>query len=69
MGTRIAKGMWILTFHSACVRILRREHAHLGMPSIFTIYDEGDTERVIAMVEKRHGPRSEAVPGPADRPR
>src|SRR5207247_1788990 len=52
MGTRIAKGMWILTFHSACVRILRREHEHVGLPSSFTIYDDGDTERVIAMVEK-----------------
>ncbi|HXY72249.1 MAG TPA: UvrD-helicase domain-containing protein, partial [Actinomycetota bacterium] len=52
MGTRIAKGMWILTFHSACVRILRRQHDEVGLPSSFTIYDEGDTERVIAMVEK-----------------
>jgi len=52
MGTRIAKGMWILTFHSACVRILRREHGNVGLPSSFTIYDEGDTERVIAIVEK-----------------
>ena len=53
MGSRIAKGMWILTFHSACVRILRREHEHLGLPSSFTIYDENDTERVIALVEKQ----------------
>jgi DNA helicase-2/ATP-dependent DNA helicase PcrA len=55
MGTRIARGMWILTFHSACVRILRREHEHVGMPSSFTIYDEGDTERVISLVEKQMG--------------
>jgi DNA helicase-2/ATP-dependent DNA helicase PcrA len=52
LGDRIARGMWILTFHSACVRILRREHAHLGLPSSFTIYDEGDTERLIAGVLK-----------------
>src|SRR6185436_15346486 len=52
MGGRIAKGMWILTFHSACARILRREHAHLSLPSSFTIYDEGDTERLIAGVLK-----------------
>jgi DNA helicase II / ATP-dependent DNA helicase PcrA len=52
LGTRIAKGMWILTFHAACARILRREHTHLGVPSHFSIYDEGDTERVIALVEK-----------------
>lgn len=50
MGTRIAKAMWILTFHSACARILRREHNHLGLPSSFSIYDDSDTERLIAMV-------------------
>jgi len=50
LGERIAKGMWILTFHSACVRILRREHTHLGLPGSFTIYDEGDTERLITNV-------------------
>jgi len=52
LGGRIARGMWILTFHSSCARILRREHAHLGLPSSFTIYDEGDTERLIAGVLK-----------------
>ncbi len=52
MGARMAHGMWILTFHSACARILRREHAHLGVPSSFTIYDDGDTERLIAQVLK-----------------
>jgi ATP-dependent DNA helicase UvrD/PcrA len=50
LGHRVARGMWILTFHSACARILRREHDHLGLPSSFTIYDEGDTERVISLV-------------------
>src|SRR6058998_485294 len=50
LGTRIAKGMWILTFHSACARILRREHERLGLPSSFTIYDEGDTQRVLSLV-------------------
>src|SRR5207245_8732988 len=53
LGTRIAKGMWILTFHSACARILRREHTHLGVPSSFSIYDEGDTERVLSLGEKQ----------------
>jgi len=54
LGTRVAKGMWILTFHSACARILRREHRYLGLTnSNFSIYDEGDTERVISMVEKQ----------------
>jgi DNA helicase-2/ATP-dependent DNA helicase PcrA len=65
LGERIAKGMWILTFHSTCARILRREHDHLGLPSSFTIYDEGDTERLIASVlkdlnldNKRYPPRA-----------
>ena len=34
-----AKAMWVSTFHSACVRILRREATHLGMKSTFSIYD------------------------------
>jgi len=68
LGERLAKGMWILTFHSACARILRREHNHLGLPSTFTIYDEGDTERLIAGVlrdlnvdVKRFPPRAMAT--------
>jgi DNA helicase II / ATP-dependent DNA helicase PcrA len=52
LGGPISKGMWILTFHSACARILRREHTHLGVPSNFTIYDDGDTERLIAGIER-----------------
>src|SRR3990172_9197913 len=52
LGQRIASGMWILTFHSACARILPREHDHVDLPSSFTIYDEGDTERLIAGVLK-----------------
>jgi DNA helicase-2/ATP-dependent DNA helicase PcrA len=50
VGSRIARGMWILTFHSACARILRREHELLGLPSHFSIYDEADSERVVKMV-------------------
>ena len=52
LGERVTKGMWILTFHSTCARLLRREHAHLGVPSGFTIYDDGDTERLIAGILK-----------------
>ncbi len=52
VGGRVAKAMWILTFHSTCARILRREHTHLGVPSSFTIYDDGDTQRLIAGVLK-----------------
>jgi DNA helicase-2/ATP-dependent DNA helicase PcrA len=48
VGSGAAGAMWILTFHSMCARLLRREHQHLGVPSGFTIYDDGDTERMIA---------------------
>src|SRR5207253_9354341 len=50
LGTRVAKGMWILTFHSTCARILRREHNHLNLPSPCSISAEGDTTRLITMV-------------------
>ena len=67
LGERVTKGMWILTFHSTCARLLRREHAHLGVPSGFTIYDDGDTERLIAGIlkdlgidPKRYPPRAMA---------
>ena len=61
VGERVAKGMWILTFHSMCARLLRREHTHLGVPSGFTIYDDGDTERLIRGILQGSRPRSEAV--------
>jgi DNA helicase-2/ATP-dependent DNA helicase PcrA len=38
--------MWVSTFHSACVRILRRDAHHLGYKSSFTIYDQSDAERL-----------------------
>src|ERR671930_1575199 len=43
----VVKAMWVSTFHSACVRILRRSGARLGYKSTFTIYDEADAERLI----------------------
>lgn len=46
----LARGMWISTFHSACVRILRAEHQALGMRSTFTIYDQTDAQRLMTMV-------------------
>ncbi len=45
-----SRGMWLLTFHSACVRILRREATRFGYPSSFTIYDQADSERLMALV-------------------
>nr|WP_155848524.1 DNA helicase PcrA [Arthrobacter sp. 35W] len=47
-----AKNMWISTFHSSCVRILRREATTIGMNSNFSIYDSADSMRLITMVAK-----------------
>jgi DNA helicase-2/ATP-dependent DNA helicase PcrA len=44
--------MWVSTFHSACVRILRQEIHHLGYRSSFSIYDESDSVRLITMCIK-----------------
>lgn len=42
-----AEDMWISTFHSTCVRILRREIEHLGYRSSFTIYDSSDQKTLL----------------------
>ena len=42
-----ANEIWASTFHSACVRILRRDIEHLGFQKDFTIYDMDDSKRVI----------------------
>ena len=44
---RTGQGLWILTFHSACGRILRREAERLGYRSNFTIYDQADQVRLV----------------------
>ncbi len=60
-----AKAMWVSTFHSACVKILRREAKAVGLSSSFSIYDAADSQRLMAMVlrdldldPKRYPPRS-----------
>jgi DNA helicase-2/ATP-dependent DNA helicase PcrA len=45
-----ARTMWVSTFHSACVRILRRESKKLGFTSSFSIYDAADSKRLMALV-------------------
>ena len=45
-----ARAMWVSTFHSMCVRILRNESATLGIRSSFTIYDAADSQRLVQMV-------------------
>ena len=64
----IARSMWVSTFHSACVRILRVEAHRLGYSNNFTIYDSADSQRLIALVckdlnldPKRYPPRQFAA--------
>ncbi|WP_291053276.1 UvrD-helicase domain-containing protein [Herbiconiux sp.] len=48
----VAEGMWISTFHSACVRILRREAENFGFTKSFTIYDSADSRALIKRIIK-----------------
>ncbi|MEH3077740.1 MAG: DNA helicase PcrA [Quadrisphaera sp.] len=59
------RSMWVSTFHSACVRILRREAEAAGLRSSFSIYDADDSRRLLALVvreldldPKRYAPRA-----------
>jgi len=47
-----ARSMWVSTFHSMCVRVLRREAKTLGMSSNFSIYDSDDSRRLITLVAR-----------------
>ncbi len=49
IGAR-SRAMWVSTFHSMCVRILRAEATHIGVRSSFTIYDSADSQRLVQMV-------------------
>lgn len=51
---RDARRMLVSTFHSACVRILRKEYRAAGLSSTFTIYDAQDSQRLIQMILKAH---------------
>lgn len=62
------KMMWVSTFHSACVRILRKEASLLGYTNSFTIYDQSDSLRLITLVmrdlnldTKQYAPRAVAA--------
>nr|WP_043164151.1 UvrD-helicase domain-containing protein [Bifidobacterium callitrichos] len=61
----VAQRMWVSTFHSACVRILRRDGKEIGLKSGFSIYDSADSERLVKIIAtefnidvKRYTPRS-----------
>lgn len=45
-----ARGMWVSTFHSMCVRILRADCDRLGFQQGFTIYDDGDSKRLVTNI-------------------
>ena len=60
-----ARVMWVSTFHSSCVRILRREITRFGFTSTFSIYDDADSRRLMTLVcreleldPKRYNPRA-----------
>ncbi len=61
----VARKMWVSTFHSACVRILRTHADRLGYPKSFSIYDQADAQRLtgyvirdLALDQKRFAPRA-----------
>ncbi|QJY46542.1 DNA helicase PcrA [Pseudonocardia broussonetiae] len=65
---RRGNAMWVSTFHSMCVRILRREASHLGVRSAFSVYDADDSRRLIGMITrdlgtdpKKYAPRAVAA--------
>lgn len=45
-----ARGMWVSTFHSMCVRILRTDCERVGFAKGFTIYDDGDSKRLVEQI-------------------
>lgn len=51
VGAR-ARSMWVSTFHSMCVRVMRRDAKTLGMSSNFSIYDSDDSRRLITLVAR-----------------
>jgi DNA helicase-2/ATP-dependent DNA helicase PcrA len=62
-----AKAIWVSTFHSACVRILRQEASRLGFSTTYSIYDQADSVRLVTLVmrdlnldQKRYNPRAVA---------
>ncbi|WKD59640.1 ATP-dependent helicase [Corynebacterium caspium] len=52
IGENIASRMWVATFHSICVRILRQQAPLAGLKSNFSIYDADDSRRLLGMIAK-----------------
>ena len=57
----VAQRMWVSTFHSACVRILRRDGKSIGLKSGFSIYDTADSERLVKLIAAESQPRPQAL--------
>jgi len=52
---RRTRGMWVMTFHAACARMLRAEAPRLGYTRQFTIYDQADARRLVKHCLEEHG--------------
>ena len=53
IGEEDSKSVWVSTFHSTCVRILRRDIEKIGYTKSFTIYDDSDKKRLVRSIMKR----------------
>ena len=62
LGPEAAADIWASTFHSACVRILRRDADKLGYPNSFTIYDTSDSLAVVKRILKEMNLDEKAFP-------
>ncbi len=58
----VVRSMWVSTFHSACVRILRRDGEAIGYPRTFSIYDQADATRLTGYVIRDLGLDSKRFP-------
>lgn len=64
-----SRGMWVSTFHSMCVRILRADCERLGFTSGFTIYDDDDSKRLVKQIYSELNIDEKRYPVPAIRNR
>ena len=62
LGPEAAANIWASTFHSACVRILRKDAEKLGYPDSFTIYDTSDSQAVVKRILKEMNLDEKAFP-------
>ena len=62
----VSRVMWVMTFHSACARILRVDAERLGYKRAFTIYDEADSLRMIKRCMEELERRPQALPAARD---